>query len=315
MITDTHILIEEFLAQHDVIPDTRDKYRNMLSLWCDWLTKSGISWLEARKPHVIRFRDEMAHSNKSSLYINCHLNLLNKFYDYLQDANHYPLNIAANVKKMERYKGYRKDPLELEQVYSLLNSIDTMTKTGKRDMLAVKLMLISGLRCCEVSRLNTDDIYLDKKYISVRGKGKTEKVRVNISDDVAEELRLYLGKRINKTDEPVFLVWEKAHISDRMTPAYIGIRIKMLMVAAGIDDKMLTAHSLRHTCATQLILAGNSIRDVQLTLRHSTSTMTENYIKKIDEQMRIKLNLPNMLEKTFNSKQIAINFKNNLNNS
>lgn len=316
MTTDTDILIDEFLKQDDVRETTKGKYRNMLRLWCNWLIINGISWGEVRKPHVIKFRDDLKKQEKSSLYINILLCILNKFYDYLQEANLYPMNIAANVKKLEGYKGFKKEPLTADQAEALIKSIDTTTVTGKRDILIIKLMLISGLRCVEVSRLDTEDINLDKiPYINVLGKGKTNKVKVGLSDEVARDLKKYVGKRMDKTDEPVFLVWEKAHSSERMSATYIGIMIKARMISAGINDKKISAHSLRHTCAVQMIRNDNSLYDVQITLRHTSSNMTQNYLRYIEEERRFQLRLPNQLEKFYKTKQIQINYENNLQHS
>lgn len=316
MITDTDILIKEFLAQHDVRPETKAKYGNMLSQWCQWLIINGISWGEACKPHVQKFRDQLRAQEKSSLYVNGILCLLNKFYDYLQDAELYPLNIAANVKKLEGYKGFRKLPLDADQADSLIRSIDTGTQVGKRDLLIIKLMLISGLRCVEVSRLDTDDVILDRiPYINVMGKGKSKKVKVGLSDEVAADLKKYMGKRITRQGEPVFLVWEKIHLPERMSPTYIGIMIKSRMKKAGIDDKMISAHSLRHTCAVQMIRNDNSLFDVQISLRHTSPNMTTNYLRYIEEERRFLLRLPNELEKFYKTRQVPINFENKLNHS
>lgn len=63
----------------------------------------------------------------------------------------------------------------------------------------------------------------------------------------------------------------------KMGKAYVSIKkgFKNLMDRAGVEG--VTAHTLRHTAASMMINAGQSLYAVQAVLRHSSSQVTEKY--------------------------------------
>lgn len=51
----------------------------------------------------------------------------------------------------------------------------------------------------------------------------------------------------------------------------------------------ISAHRLRHTCATELLRSGASLRDVQLTLGHADIRTTEGYLDVLTDQQRVAM--------------------------
>lgn len=292
------ILLREFLNDQDVEKTTKRNYHNVLQAWFTWMVLNGISSDEVRKPHLIKYKNEMYSKDKSPLYINTCLSILRKFYRFMDDSGYYP-DIAAGIRGFKRYTGFRKKPLTLEQVDQLLNSIKKNTKIGMRDYLVIKLMLTSGLRAVEISRLNVGDfIEGSTPGVRVLGKGRKEKTFVRIPRELAAELKVFLGKRMEEILRPVFLVWEKRLHEDRYSAKYIGIMVKARMKDAGLNDKLLTAHSLRHTTAVMMINQGASLFDVQTQLRHTDANMTRNYLRFIEDEKRKELEWVDKLEAT-----------------
>ena len=62
--------------------------------------------------------------------------------------------------------------------------------------------------------------------------------------------------------------------------------IKAAMLAAGIVDKKITAHSTRHYAATTAIKAGIDIREVAAMLRHTSIVITSVYLHDLSLQTR-----------------------------
>ena len=63
--------------------------------------------------------------------------------------------------------------------------------------------------------------------------------------------------------------------------------IKANLRAAGFDTPRLTAHSLRHTAATAMIIAGVELTQVQQVLRHvsiSTTMIYNNAVERMKNQ-------------------------------
>lgn len=295
---DTDQLIIEFIKDQDVEECTKSNYRNILNIWSKWLIVHGISFIDARKPHVIKFKNDLYSKNKSVLTINTYLSTLKKFYAYLDDSGQFS-DIANGVKGFKKYSGFRKKPLSIEQIVDLIQSIKSTEETGRRDSIIIHLMLLSGLRCVEVSRLNISDFKVfqpRKPFVWVLGKGAKEKTRVPITQQMVEDIEYYLGDRIKEKDEPIFIVSKKPNEGDRLSSARIGKLVKARMKAAGINDEQITAHSLRHTHAVLMIKHGRSLYEVQASLRHTNTEMTKNYLRFLDEEERINSSWLNELE-------------------
>ena len=54
------------------------------------------------------------------------------------------------------------------------------------------------------------------------------------------------------------------------------------MRSIGLDSKRLSAHSLRHSAATAMLLAGVDIADVSMVLRHKSINTTMIYRHDLD---------------------------------
>ena len=74
---------------------------------------------------------------------------------------------------------------------------------------------------------------------------------------------------------------------------YITNKFNAGVKRAGIED--FTFHDLRHTFASQLIMKGGSLKDVQELLGHKTMTMTLRYAHLSQEHKKKAVNLLNGL--------------------
>ena len=72
----------------------------------------------------------------------------------------------------------------------------------------------------------------------------------------------------------------------RLSEQSIGKMIKRMMIAVGITDKKITAHSTRHYAATTAIKSGIDIREVAAMLRHTSIVVTSVYLHDLSLQTR-----------------------------
>jgi integrase len=75
--------------------------------------------------------------------------------------------------------------------------------------------------------------------------------------------------------------------SKRITPHFVSVMVKARFRAIGLDDKLFSSHSLRHSAAYYATKAGSSSFEVQQMMRHKDGRATEQY-KKAFNQERIK---------------------------
>lgn len=192
-------------------------------------------------------------------------------------------NPMAGVKMLRIKNENTKDILSLAESNRLIASIATDTLRGKRDKAITALLLINGLRVCEIVRANVGDLVRREDCWVMRVHGKCSKeADTRIREDVYNVIQSYLDARgIAGADEPLFL--GTTHRSGlRMTTRTVQYMIKVRMCAIGIQREGVTTHSLRHSAITHLIRAGASLLDTQEFARHSNPQTTMRYIHNED---------------------------------
>ena len=141
-------------------------------------------------------------------------------------------------------------------------------------LLAVVIMVVTGLRVSEVAGLRTRDIDLDDRAVRVLGKGLRERNVFLPNDWIADLLAAYLTTRTAMGVDHDHLLFNR--YGAPLTAATIRTRVLSVATASGIQMR-ITPHVLRHTAATQLIEAGVDIRYIQRLLGHASLTTTEIY--------------------------------------
>ena len=186
---------------------------------------------------------------------------------------------------LDRPKARRSLPrvLSVEQVDSMLASIDVESDLGLRDRALFELVYSCGLRISEACSLQVGNLHLQEMIVLVRGKGDKERI-VPFGEAAKEWLEKYLtqvrprlvGKRIVPT---VFVNYKGEPISRKG----VWKRFKELESLTGIDCKV---HTLRHSFATHLLSGGADLRSVQALLGHSDLATTQIYTHVSDSELR-----------------------------
>jgi site-specific recombinase XerD len=141
----------------------------------------------------------------------------------------------------------------------------------------------------ELVKLNRDQINLSTREFGVIGKGGRARV-VFLSDNAAFWLERYLEARKDKF-RPLFIRYAKEVIEEnfgekmRLTPRSIERIVKKYVRKARIPVDA-TAHTLRHSFATDLLSGGADIRSVQEMLGHKNISTTQIYTHITNPQLR-----------------------------
>ena len=164
------------------------------------------------------------------------------------------------------------EPLSVEQVQRFWSSFRTA-----RDIGIVGLLLLNGLRSCEVLALELEDLRLSEAQLRVRGKGG----RVRMMPLPPETIRLldcYL-----KTERPltnaarVFVSLKGRARGKPMTKA--GLRSLFRHHRAATSIRKANPHRFRHTFGSDMIRAGVSLPALQRLMGHSNIETTLLYIQ------------------------------------
>jgi len=176
--------------------------------------------------------------------------------------------------------------LESEEVKNIINMPSDDSAMGLRDRAILDTLFSTGLRVSELVGLNIDTISLERGEIAVLGKGKKMRV-VFLSDGARDLIYQYLvsrgyGDKLGKLEAqiPLFI----SNRGSRLTVRSIERLVKKYANLAGISKKV-SPHTLRHSFATDLLIAGADIRSVQSMLGHSSISTTQVYTHITDQHL------------------------------
>jgi integrase/recombinase XerD len=150
-------------------------------------------------------------------------------------------------------------------------------------LLAVALMVSTGVRVHEVVGFKYRDIDLANRAIRLVGKGRRERQVFLTNDWIATLTEAYLSVRSGYDLAHSRLLFNM-HF-EPLTTAAMRARLVKAANAAGIGRRV-TPHMLRHTAATQLIEAGVDIRYIQRLLGHASLSTTEIYTHVSDRALK-----------------------------
>jgi site-specific recombinase XerD len=141
-------------------------------------------------------------------------------------------------------------------------------------LLAVALMIATGVRVNESVSIRCQDINLPGRTLRLMGKGRRERQVFLPNDWIASLTGAYIEARSSLGVEHSRLLFNLRY--EPLTPPAMRSRLAKAARAAGLKTHV-TPHILRHTAATQLIEAGVDIRYIQRLLGHASLSTTEIY--------------------------------------
>ena len=168
------------------------------------------------------------------------------------------------------------DVLSVEEVETILNSIDLSEQFGHRNRAIIETLYSCGLRVSELVNLRISNLYLKDGFIKVEGKGSKQRL-VPIGEIAINQIVNYYNIRrrgkIHKDAEDILFLNRSGK---RLTREMIFLIVKDCAERAGIDKK-ISPHTFRHSFASHLIENGADLRAVQEMLGHESILTTEIY--------------------------------------
>jgi len=170
-------------------------------------------------------------------------------------------------------------PLERQEIVCFFESLRTC-----RDLAMASLMLLCGLRSCEVLGLTLDTINFDDNVLRVRGKGGKDRV-LPIAPEVRYSIETYLRlERPKSLHRALFLVLKGPTRGDPLSPA--GLRTIFRHHRKRVGVAAAHPHRLRHTFAADMVRAGISLPTLMRLMGHTNIDMTLRYVNLSAEDVR-----------------------------
>jgi site-specific recombinase XerD len=267
-ITEAIVQYRRFLKRRNCSANTVKNYMHTLRQFVLWVDVP-IENVTGKK--ILQYIDHLRARRLQPKTINCHLDSIRGFYNYLSDEE--DLRISNPVKRNYNLRLPRPLPryLKDEEVPRLFSQIRSC-----RDRAIFMLMLRCGLRLEEVANLSLKAIDLRRAQLFVYdGKGGKDRV-VYLSGDALEALSAYLRKRQSSRVSKVFLVEKGDYKGKPLSMRGIQKRMEYYARKAGLK---VSCHQLRHTMATQLLNADADLVIIQDLLGHNQIRTTQRYCK------------------------------------
>jgi integrase/recombinase XerD len=166
-----------------------------------------------------------------------------------------------------------------DQMQAILDAPDPHTRYGIRDRAMLHVALAGGLRVSEITGLCIHDLILQPPSILVRGKGRRERA-LPLWKESATALRAWLAVRGNLPVPEIFVNAQGQQMTRWGVAFILRKHVKMASrKCPSLLKKRVSPHVLRHSCAMVALQATHDIRKVSLWLGHSSTTITEVYLR------------------------------------
>ncbi len=295
--------IVKFLAhlevERNLSPLTIRNYHHYLNRFLAWLSASNyehITLSQINQEIVQDYRLFLARLSdnkdrrltaKTQAY---HIIALRSFLRYLIKTDHPTL--SPDKIDIPKSKSLSLKFLTGDQVDRLLNAPSISNSQGLRDKAILEVLFSTGLRVSELVKLHRDKIDLERREFGIIGKGGKPRV-VFLSLRSVDWLDRYLKTRKDSWP-PLFIHYtgasphpqdKKAGEAVRLTPRSIQRLLKKYVrkVKLPVDA---TPHTIRHSFATDLLMAGADLRSVQEMLGHQNIATTQIYTHVTNKQLK-----------------------------
>jgi site-specific recombinase XerD len=274
---------------------SQETYSRFLQRFAYWLKKNNLSNLlphQLTEKHIWQYRLFLSHYLKKDGKLlkrstqNHYLVVLRSFLKYLADRD--IASLPVEKVKLSREKTERAIKfLNLDQIKKILQAPDTLTKIGLRDKAILETLFSTGLRVGELVSLNREQIKITPQTqdleIVIIGKGGKPRP-IYFSKRAIKWLKKYLQIRKDK-EKALFINYKGPKNNSRLSSRSIENIVKKYAILAGIPS-FTTPHVIRHSFATDLLMQGVDLREIQEFLGHKNIATTQIYAHVTSKKLR-----------------------------
>ena len=279
---------ERLIRQRTASPNTIAAYRLTMRLLLGFASQrtgtapSKLDIAELDAPLIATFLDHLERDRHNSPATrNNRLAAIHSLFGYL--ALQHPEH-AASVQRVLAIPPKRTERnlltyLTEHEVDALLDACNQTTWTGRRDHAMFALTIQTGLRISELAALTRQDITLTTgANVHTVGKGRKER-RTPLVPPTKAILKAWLRERPGAPTDPLFPTITGGRLSRDAIERRLAHHITLANATCpSITAKHVTMHTLRHTAAMRLLLAGNDITVIALWLGHEQVSTTNVYL-------------------------------------
>jgi site-specific recombinase XerD len=207
---------------------------------------------------------------------------IRQFWKYLKGKAHLLDNNVAEELESPKLPKRMPKYLNLDESIRLL----IVSEKSPRDYCILTIFLNCALRLSELVNLNVEQVQADANQII--GKGNKER-RIFHTPATKKALAAWLEVRnnMNPQTNALFITKNRTRITNK------GVQdiVKKYLKKAGLADRGLSTHKLRHTAATTMFKYGHvDVRTLQQLLGHESLNTTQIYTAVDNDKLQSAVN-------------------------
>lgn len=286
MNRDFSYYLSKFLKDYLVIernmsPHTIRSYKKTFQILIDYLVSTkkfklkDITFENVTRDIITDFLNYLEEDKKNSIRTrNQRLAVIKSFYQYCAIDE---IDNIDNIRKILSIKSKKEikkvmNYLTEDELKRILDSIDTSTKKGRRNLTLITLLYDTAARASEIINLKVEDIHLEEKYIILTGKGNKQRV-VSMMEQTKKLLVDYFKE--NNTQSGYLININGKKMNERF--------LRDIIKNINPLNRKISPHVFRHTRVVHLLDKGVNIMYIQELLGHTSVNTTMEYAKVIEK--------------------------------
>jgi site-specific recombinase XerD len=298
-------LVRSFFEDHlarrqNASPHTIRSYRDCLKLLLRFAgeraKKSPVKLLvtDITEPLVLAFLTELERTRGNAIATRNHrLTGIKRLFDYIAALDPLYLDHGHRINAIPMKRGALAPIiryLESEQVAAILDAVPRDGPRGRRDYALLLFLYNTGARVQEVADTRLAWLTLTTPYrVELLGKGRKWRT-CPLWDSTVQQIKQLIEERrprpgsddrlfVNRFGQPL----SRSGIAD-IIERHVAKAARMM---TGLQGRIVTPHTFRHTTAMHLLQAGVEVNVIRSWLGHVSISTTNRYIE-IDMAMKRK---------------------------
>ena len=267
--------IEWLLLERGLSENTASAYLRDLRKWAGFCAKSGVSSFPPDETGISRFQRFLVESGGSKSSRQRTMAGLRTWMRFLRIEEALPDDVVLpQLPQRERHLPHILGEGEVERLLEACSGDDPISL---RDRALFEVAYGCGLRASEMCSLTLRDADFAARTLRVSGKGEVERV-VPFLGEPARRVRIYVEEA-----RPLFVKEERGFLllsrnGGPLSRVDVWRILRKRGAEAGISEKRLHPHILRHSFATHLLRHGMDQRTLQEILGHASIATTDKYL-------------------------------------
>lgn len=257
-------------------PATVVAYRRDLAALCAWMGERPVTLVDLDEGDLEAYADALRADHAAGSVARA-LSAVRGWLGFLTEEGVIAADPSARLATGRRPRGLPK-PISEEAAARLIDAIPEDSAVDRRDRALLELLYGTGARVSEAVGLRVEDLDFDEELVTVTGKGSRQRL-VPMGRSLRAALGAYLGPggraelaRQSRSSR-LFLNARGGPLSRQG----VDLVVRKRALAAGVSPSTVSAHVLRHSCATHMLAHGADVRVVQELLGHASISTTQVY--------------------------------------